>query len=167
MKFSLWLVSVMALLSSGLEASAQEPVHRAPRVNFAFSQSAFTEVVKKVRRLESVSYRVGFGLAPGEFHKLTEDALRHASLDELKALLAEDNPILRVLGLICLARSVGSKEFLAIARPLYHDGAKVKITNGCVLDQSVTVGAIAKQLAEGRFFLKADLHPGFMQVFLY
>ncbi len=156
MKFSLWLVSFVALLSTGLEASVQEPLHRVPQVNVAFSQSAFTDVIRKVNRLESVSYRVGFGLAPGEFHKLSAEALRHASLDDLKALLAHENPIVRVLGLICLAKSVSPAEFLAIAKPLYVDGAGVRITNGCVLNQSATVGAIAEQLAEHRFFVTAE-----------
>jgi hypothetical protein len=156
MKHSLWIVSLMCLLLSGTEASAQEPRHRGLQVDVAVSQSAFTAAVRKVRRLEFVSYRVGWTLEAGEFHTLSEECLRYGSLEDLKALLGEESPILRVLGLICLAKSVGPEEFLAIAKPLYVDRAQVRITNGCVLNQSATVGAIAEQLAGDRFFLAAE-----------
>ena len=156
MKHSFWIVSLMCLLLSGPEASAQERLNRALQVDVAVSQSAFTAVVRKVGRLESVSYRVGWTLEAGEFHKLSEECLRYGSLEDLKALLGDENPILRVLGLICLAKSVGPEEFIAIAKPLYVDGAQVRITNGCILNRNATVGAIAEQLAGDRFFLAAE-----------
>jgi hypothetical protein len=155
MKHSLWLISLLVLLS-GAEASAQEPRNRALQVDAAVTRSAFTAVVKKVGRLESVSYRVGWTLEAGEFHKLSEDCLRYGRVEDLKALLGDESPILRVLGLICLAKSVGPEEFLAIAKPLYVDRAQVRITNGCILNRSATVGAIAEQLAGDRFFLAAE-----------
>jgi len=146
----------MCLLLSGPEASAQEPLNRALQVDVAVPQTAFTAVVRKVRRLESVSYRVGWMLEAGEFHKLSEECLRYGTLEDLKALVGDESPILRVLGLICLAKSVGAQEFLAIAQPLYVDRTQVRITNGCILNRSATVGAIAEQLAEDRFFLAAE-----------
>ena len=155
MKHTLWIVSLMCLLLSGSEASAQEPLNRALQVDVAASQSAFTAVVRKVRRLESVSYRVGWTLEAGEFHKLSEECLKYGSLEGLKALLRDERPILRVLGLICLAKSVGPEQFLALAKPLYLDRAQVRVTNGCVLNRSATVGTIAEQLAGDRFFLSA------------
>jgi hypothetical protein len=146
----------MCLLLSGTEASAQEPLNQALQVDLAVSHSIFAAVVRKVRRLESLSYRVGWTLEAGEFHKLSEECLRYGSLEDLKALLGDESPIIRVLGLICLAKSVGPEEFLAIAKPLYVDRAQVRITNGCVLNRSATVGAIAEQLAGHRFFLTAE-----------
>ena len=106
--------------------------------------------------MESIAYRVGWTLAAGEFHKLSEECLRYGSLEDFKTLLREESPILRVLGLICLAKSVGPGEFLAIAKPLYVDRARVRITNGCILNQSATVGAIAEQLVRDRFFLASE-----------
>ena len=156
MKHSLRIVSLTCVLLSGSAAPAQETLNRALQVDVAVSQSAFSAVIRKVRLLESVSYRVGWTLEPGDFHKLSEECLRYGSLKDLKALLGDESPILRVLGLICLAKSVGPEEFLAIAKPLYLDLAQVRITNGCVLNRSTTVGGIAEQLAEDRFFLVAD-----------
>jgi hypothetical protein len=146
----------MCLFFSATKMAAQEPLNSTHKIDVGDSQSAFTAVVSKVRRLESVSYRVGWTLAAGEFHKLSEESLRYGSLEDLHALLKDESPILRVLGLICLARSVGPEQFLAIAKPLYADRAQVKITNGCVLNRNTTVGGIAEQLAEDRFFLAAE-----------
>jgi len=126
----------------------------------------FTAVVRKVRRLESVSYRVA-GLWKLVSHKLSEECLRHGSIEDFKALLREESPILRVLGLICLAKSVRPEEFLTIAKPLYVDRAPVRITNGCVLNRSVTVGAIAEQLAGDRFFLAAEDKSPATQILFY
>src|SRR5687768_15794395 len=89
----------------------------------------FTAVVRKVRRLESVSYRVA-GLWKLVSHKLSEECLRHGSIEDFKALLREESPILRVLGLICLAKSSRpGGSFSQSLKPLYVDIAKVIITN--------------------------------------
>ena len=113
----------------------------------------FQSLVRKARLLESISYRVGFTLEPGEFRELSEECLRIGSQEDFKSLLKDVSPIIRVLGLICLAKTVGTSDFVEIAKPLYFDFTVVKYTNGCVLNQSGTVGTIAKELAEGRFFL--------------
>jgi hypothetical protein len=77
-------------------------------------------------------------------------------VEDFKALLRDQNPIVRVMGLICLAQSISSDEFGEDAKALYMDAAPVKYTNGCLLNQSVTVGMIAKRLVEKRFFLVAE-----------
>jgi len=146
----------MCLLLSGSESSAQERLNSTRQIDVAVSQPAFNAVVSKVRRLESISYRIGWTLDAGEFHKLSEETLRYGSLEDLHALLKDENPILRVLGLICLAKSVGPEQFFAIAKPIYVDRARVRITNGCVLNRNATVGEIAEQLATEQFFLAAD-----------
>ncbi len=159
MKHICWLVSLVALLVIGAEASAQEqnePSAEPFNVEVAASRSAFTAVVRKARRLKSISYRVGWTLEVGEFQKLSEECLRYGRSEDIKALLGDENPIIRVLGLICLAKLVAPGDFVAVAKHLYGDRAEVRITNGCVLNQSATVGAIAQQLGEDRFFLVAE-----------
>ena len=46
--------------------------------------------------------------------------------------------------------------FAENAKALYTDAAPVRYTNGCALNQSATVGMIAKRLVEKRFFLAAE-----------
>jgi len=103
--------------------------------------------------MEVASYRVGFGLQPGEFHEVVEQCLRVGTKEEIKSLLDDVDPVIRVLGLICLARLVSPNEFVEFARPLFLDLGTLKYTNGCIVNLSGTVGEIAKALAEGRFFL--------------
>jgi hypothetical protein len=118
--------------------------------------SRFEAAVGKVRRLESVSYRIGFTLEPGEFYKLSQECLKYGTADNFRGLLTDGSPAVRVLGLICLAKSVNAEEFAEVARPLFSDDAQVRYTNGCVLNQRATVGQIARRLAEGRFFLAGE-----------
>ena len=159
MKYMSWTLTLLVLTLISVDAAAQEHNWRsAERANaLANSQySSFLTVVKKVELLKSVSYRVGLTLAAGEFHKLSEECLRLGRVEDFKVLLRDQNPIVRVMGLICLAQSIGPDEFAENAKALYTDAAPVRYTNGCVLNQSATVGMIAKRLVEKRFFLAAE-----------
>jgi hypothetical protein len=82
--------------------------------------------------------------------------LKYGSVNQFTALLKDENPIVRVMALVCLARSVNAEKFALLAKTLFLDAARVKYTNGCVLNQSGTVGWIATRLAENRFFLTDD-----------
>ena len=159
MKYMRWTLSLLVLAVICVDAAAQEHSWRSAERSNALGDSqysSFLPVVRKVEHLESVSYRVGFTLAAGEFHKLSEECLRLGRVEDFKALLRDQNPIVRVMGLICLAQSIDSDEFGETAKTLYMDGALVKYTNGCILDQSATVGTIAKLLVEKRFFLAPE-----------
>ena len=156
MKRNLWAPLLLSLALMVTQVSAQsQRLDVAGKLGQSIdSQSPPFEVaIRKVRRLESVSYRIGFTLEPGEFYKLSQECLKYGAVDDFRALLKDESPIVRVLGLICLAKSVNAEELAEVARPLFTDSAQVRYTNGCVLNQRATVGRIARQLAEGRFFL--------------
>ena len=157
MKQTLWRLSLLSFVLLATNSSDQGQSLK-PNGNSGISGNipqsrSFEFVLNKVRLLDSVSYRIGWTLEPGEFHRLSQEALKHGSVDDFKALLKDENPIVRVMALICLASSVDAEKFAVIAKTLFVDPARVKYTNGCILNRSGTVGSIATQLAEHRFFL--------------
>jgi hypothetical protein len=113
-------------------------------------------VIARVRLLDRMNYRVGYGLAPGEFFMLSQECLRSGTTGDFRRLLADGMPLVRVMGLISLAQSVKTAELAAVATSMSADTAVVTYTNGCVLDLQTTVSDIAAQLAEGRFFLAGE-----------
>ncbi|MDQ3816573.1 MAG: hypothetical protein M3362_02640 [Acidobacteriota bacterium] len=162
MKRNLWAILLLTLTLLVTNVSAQNrrlDVAGEPESSIGSQPSAFEVAIRKVRRLESISYRIGFALAPGEFYKLSQECLKYGAADSFRALLKDESPVVRVLGLICLAKSLNAEEFAEAARPVFTDDAQVRYTNGCVLNQRATVGQIARRLAEGSFFL-ADENGG-------
>ena len=156
MRRNIWTLSLLTLTLMVTNASAQNQsldVAGKPGPSIDIQSSPFEAAISKVRRLESVSYRIGFALEPGEFHKLSQECLKYGTVDNFRALLKDESPVVRVLGLICLTKSVNAEEFAEVARALFTDAAQVRYTNGCVLNQRATVGQIARRLAEGRFFV--------------
>jgi hypothetical protein len=160
MKQNLGLLSLLAFSLLVTNSSAQTHSRNASgksRFTVSLSQSrSFESVLSRVRLLNAVSYRIGWTLEAGEFHKLSREALKTGTVQDFEALLKDENPIVRVLALICLAQSLDAEPFGVLAKTLFADEARVKYTNGCMLNQSGTVGEIAKQLAENRFFHTDD-----------
>lgn len=160
MKQNLGLLSLLAfslLVTNSFAPTQSRNASGKSRITVSVSQSrSFESVLSRVRLLNSVSYRIGWTLEAGEFHKLSREALKNGTVQDFKALLKDENPIVRVLALICLAQSLDAEQFGVLAKTLFADGARVKYTNGCTLNRSGTVGEIAKRLAENRFFLADD-----------
>jgi hypothetical protein len=109
-----------------------------------------------MRSLDNAAYRTGFGLAPGKFYTLSQECLSIGTPADFRLMLFDRTPLVRVMGLICLAQSVDAEEFAKAATVMDGDRAVVRYTNGCVMDQTATVGDIARLLTEGRFFLAGD-----------
>ena len=116
----------------------------------------YEAITRRVRALDRMVYRVGWGLAPGEFYALSQECLRSGTPDDFKRLLLDATPFVRVMGLICLAQSIGPLELADAAFWLDRDKAVVTYTNGCVQDQRSTVGALARELIEGQFFIAGE-----------
>lgn len=124
------------------------------------AKTPFEAAVIKAGKVGRISYRVGFGSAPGEFHQLVEDCLASGKVEDFEQLLFDKNPVVRVLGLICLARSLDEGDFAASARLLFNDEADVEYDNGCVIRLRGTVGQLARMLADGKFLPDEDKYKG-------
>jgi len=145
-------VATTFVLIVGTSASAQSISLFAPHnPGGSLVPAGLNGIVWRVRLLDRVDYRVGFGLTLGEFGQLTQPCGRVANPTEVRRLLTDVSPVVRVLGLVCLAKSVDAAEFAALAAPMNGDTATVTYSNGCIIDQRVTVASIARHLVDGRF----------------
>jgi hypothetical protein len=146
-------VAAMSVLNAGTSASAQSINLFTPHdPGGSLVSSGLDGIVWRVRLLDRVDYRVGFGLTLGQFGQLSQQCRRIATPADLKQLLTDVSPVVRVLGLVCLAKAVDAGQLAALAAPLNGDTATVEYTNGCVLDQRVTVASIFRHLVDGTFF---------------
>ena len=154
------LLSAAMILVAGSTASAQDRrFNLTARVRARLVlHSGLEAIIDRVRSLDRMTYAIGFGLAPGEFHSLSQEALRAGTPDDFKRLLTDWTPLVRVLGLICLAQSVSAVEVevASAAAFLDTDKAVITFTNGCVTNQTSTVADMTRQIVEGRFFLSGE-----------
>lgn len=150
---SFLLAAGLTLVSS--TTSAQDPTFSVyPRMwRGLIPVSRFDAAVEKVRSLDRMTYRVGFGMTPGEFFRLSEECLHSGTIEDFNRLLTDRAPLVRVMGLIGLAHSVARLDLAKAAAALKGDTAVIIYTNGCVPDQTTTVADLARSLAADQFYL--------------
>jgi hypothetical protein len=144
MKLKILLLSIVTLLPLG-SALAAGGGGRDRAANFRAA-------VEKLRSVEVVGgSATGFTLAPGEFFKLSQEFLENGTTEDFKGLLADKNPVVRVMGLVCLAQT-DRAAYAEIARAQRRDRAEVAYMIGCVI-RHAAVAQIADRLVENPFFL--------------
>ena len=152
---------VVTLVLAVVPSSAQSPAGgsrqgNAPMVTFGSRTGAIAD---RARRLSRAEYCVGFGNAEGQFLQLVREALKVGTQSDFDAMLRDRSPMVRLLGILCIARSNDSASFERRAGFLTVDAAPLVLTNGCVVDQRTTIGAVVKQIREGTFDLGPNLDP--------
>lgn len=109
-------------------------------------------IVWKLRSLKQISSATpGWASQPGEFYRLSVELLRYGSADEFEKLLKDENPLVRVMGLVCLAQLDFEKHSRTL-RAHAIDKAVVTLAHECVISHP-TVGRIAGMLLENPDFL--------------
>lgn len=108
-------------------------------------------IVWKLRTIKQVSSIAPGWSPPGEFFTLSEDLLRYGEAKDFKNLLEDENPIVRVMGLICLAQTDFEK-YAPTLRIFLIDKAEIVLHNKCLIGRT-TVGKIAAHLLEDPNFL--------------
>lgn len=108
-------------------------------------------IVWKLRSLKQVSSATPGWSPPGEFYKLSVELLRYGSEDEFEKLLKDENPLVRVMGLVCLAQLDFEKHTQTL-RAHAIDKAVVTLAHGCEISHP-TVGRIAGMLLKNPDFL--------------
>jgi hypothetical protein len=155
-KSLLLAVAIVPLAASATSAQGH-PFDIARRVRGGFvALTPYEAITNRVRALDRMVYRVGWGLEPGEFYALSQECLRSGTLDDFRHMLLDATPLVRAMGLICLAQSVGSVELADAAAALNRDKAVLTYTNGYIPDQWITVGALARKLIERQFFIAGE-----------
>jgi hypothetical protein len=147
MKIKILLLLFVALLSSGSAFSAPDGA--------SSKAENFKDIVKRVRSIEIIGgSATGFLLAPGEFFKLSKECLKYGTVEDFKELLKDENAVVRVMGLVCLAQSAPAR-YAELAKAHSDDNVQVSYIIGCVIHRA-TVGQISQRLVNNPYFLGRD-----------
>ena len=92
----------------------------------------------------------GFG-SPNEFYKLSKHFLGNYTTADFRRMLNDRNPIVRAMGLLCLAQSAND-ESLWVLLSHSEDKAVVYLHQGCLVSR-ITIGEFAKRLLVNPDFL--------------
>lgn len=92
----------------------------------------------------------GFG-GGNEFYKLSKEFLKSHDSSDFRRMLHHRNPIVRAMGLLCLAQTDQDKFFMLF---LLHgkDSEQVSLHQGCILS-TITVGEFVQRLFLNPHFL--------------
>ena len=89
-----------------------------------------------------------------EFFELSKEFLWAGTESDFKRFLSDRNPVVRAMGLLCLAQTDFNKHFLTL---LSHtkDKEEVSLAHGCVISR-ITVGEFANRLLANPYFLEPE-----------
>lgn len=147
----LFCVTVALLLVCSVRAHGQT-VDRDQPFRTPDRRYELRSVVWKLRALKQVSSATpGWAAAPGEFFKLSLELLRYGKEDDFKRLLRDENPLARVMGLVCLAQLDFAKHSQTL-RAHAFDQEVVTVAHECSVFKR-TVGQIAGMLLKNPNFL--------------
>jgi len=116
--------------------------------------SFFDQLRAKLRAVKSLSnHDRGFG-GSNDFYRLSKGFLRKREVKDFKMMLHDRNPILRAMGLLCLAQADADGHYLTL---LLHtkDKEEVYLHEGCIISK-ITVGEFARRLLDNPYFLEPE-----------
>ncbi len=109
-------------------------------------QLSLEDALKEVEYLGSVEgSAVGYSGEAGEFFVLSEILIQGGSRETLAEFLAHDNPVVRVMGLVCLAQTDGTAAIHVLQDHLC-DRETVDYDPGGCLYSNTSLGCIARNL---------------------
>ncbi len=117
--------------------------------------SSFGNSLSKLRAVEVLSdYEPVGWTGKNKFYQLSKDILGSGTEQDFKRMLHDRNPVVRAMGLLCLAQTDSDKHFLTL---LSHTKNKeeVSLAHGCVV-RRITVGEFAKWLLYSPYFLEPE-----------
>lgn len=144
------------LLLSGIPAQAQRQTYTsATDARFFFSHPKFKTALRKLSSVKTVSSKkVGFGGTPGEFYILSKECLAYGKETDFIALSDDDNPVMRAMGLVCLAQ-LDDERYRGLLNSHLDDREEAVLAVGCIIGR-VTIGEIVKRLIENPNFLEQE-----------
>lgn len=106
--------------------------------------SSFDPLMTELARVKSISnHDPGWG-TPNEFYKLSKQFLKSHTAADFRRMLNHFNPIVRAMGLLCLAQKEKDESFLILLAHT-NDEAVVHLHQGCFISE-ITIGEFAKRL---------------------
>jgi len=127
-------------------------------VGIASSQTAkprgYDPLLTKLASVKWLSnHDPGFG-GSNEFYKLSKEFLESHNPSDFKRMLHSRNPIVKAMGLLCLAQVDSDKYWFTL---LSHgnDKEEVYLDQGCIVSK-VTIGEFSQRLLSNPYFLDAE-----------
>ncbi len=117
-------------------------------------QPFFDPLPTKLRAVKYLSnHDRGFG-GRNDFYLLSKELLSRGTVKEFKAMARDRNPIVRAVGLLCLAQTNADENYVML---LLHakDKAEVYLHEGCIISK-ITVGEFARRLLGNPYFLDPE-----------
>jgi hypothetical protein len=92
----------------------------------------------------------GFG-GSNEFYKLSKELLKSHGPSDFRRMVNQRNPIVRAMGLLCLAQTDRDQYFLLLLSH-WTDPEQVSLQQGCI-GSKITVGEFVQRLFVNPYFL--------------
>ena|SRR5882672_4962533 len=122
----------------------------AQRIKYRAYDPLFNELLS-VQVLSN--HNPGFG-GNNQFYRLSKNFLAIDRPADFTLMLYDRRPVVRAMGLLCLAQVDRDKYWLTLLSYL-KDNEKVYLSEGCVVSQ-ITIGEFAQQLLRNPDFLEAN-----------
>ena len=114
---------------------------------------SFDGLPSKLRKVTALSnHQPGWGR--NDFYKLSKEFLKNRSTTDFRFMLNDNNPIVRAMGLLCLAQSDADEHSFTL---LGHTGDKeeVYLHDGCLISK-ISIGQFAQRLLANPYFLEPE-----------
>ncbi len=117
-------------------------------------QPFFDTLPAKLRAVKYLSnHDRGLG-GRNDFYLLSKELLSRGTVKEFKAMARDRNPIVRAMGLLCLAQTNADENYVML---LLHakDKAEVYLHEGCIVSK-ITVGEFVQRVMSNPHFLEPE-----------
>ncbi len=138
-----YLILILYLL---IGTASYLPARQKPEVVVAISPKVKTLVDKIAKYGKYESERVGFAGTPSEQFKNYKQLLKIATTQELKLLVLDESPVVKVYAFQALAEN-DTKSAVVIAKSLEKDTAVVYTLEGCIGGEA-TVQELAMRIIQ-------------------
>jgi len=116
--------------------------------------SFFDPLLRRLRVVKALSnYDRGFG-SPNDFYVLSKEFLAGRSVKDFRRMVNDRNPIIKAMGLLCLAQTDADQLHLTLALHA-EDNEEVYLWQGCNVSR-ITVGEFARRLTSNPYFLDPE-----------
>jgi hypothetical protein len=135
--------------------------------SLAFGQGSnerrfFDDLSSRLRSVKYLSnYESGWG-GNNEFFKLAKEFVRFRTAKDFHKMLNDRNPIVRAMGILCLAQSEADSRH-AILLSHINDKEEVFLHQGCIVSR-ITIGEFTRRLLNNPYFLDPEGKPEVLRV---
>lgn len=115
---------------------------------------AFDGLPSKLQKVTAISnHDPGWG-GSNDFYRLAKEFLKNRSTTDFRFMLNDSNPIVRAMGLLCLAQSDAEEHSFTL---LAHTGdtEEVYLHDGCLISK-ITIAEFVRRLLQNPYFLEPE-----------